>query len=77
MSKARPLIMYAVYRQPADYPSSFVVRRWFLWSGRAVADQHPLAVTPTLELARAAIPDPLLHFPRQPADDPAIVETWY
>jgi hypothetical protein len=55
------------------------VRRWRAIAGsdEPVPDVEPLAVTSTIEAARAAIPTSAgVCLPREPADDPAIAETW-
>jgi hypothetical protein len=77
MSEAAPLIMYVIYCRPADYPDSYVVRRWGIGDGYARPEDVPLAVVPTLRWARAQIPEGLFHHRRQPQDDPVIVETWF
>jgi hypothetical protein len=77
MSRADPLIMYVIYCRPADYPDSYVVRRWGIGPGYERAEAVPLAVVPTLRRAREQIPLGLTHFRRQPGDDPVIVEVWF
>lgn len=40
---SEPLVMYAIYEHPADYPNDFVCRRWFCYPGKdePVADTRP------------------------------------
>ena len=72
-----PLVMFTVYDHPRDYPDSYVVRRWLIGAGEVTADPEPTCVTPSLELARASIPDGLYLLHRHRDDDPSIVETWF
>lgn len=73
-----PLVMYAIYAHPKDYPDDFVCRRWFCFPGEDVprADAKPWYIDRTLEDVRKQIPPGLVMLPRMPGDDPVIVETW-
>ena len=71
-----PLETYTVYRNPADYPGRYVVRRFVCAAGRPIPDPTPVSVSTSLTDARNAIPGRLVRFPRDPTDEPAIVETW-
>lgn len=66
------LNMFVIYERPNDFPESFVVRRFELDQATA---EHCIA--PTLAQARAALPPLLSVLPRQPEDDPKIVEVWF
>lgn len=68
--------MFVIYDHPSDYPESFLVRRWLVGEEQALAEITPTAVVGSLEEARAAVPAGLTCLPRQPADDPKIVEVW-
>lgn len=68
--------IYVVYDNPSDYPGKFVVRRQTPINGIVVAENKPMIIASTLEEARAAIPRDLMRFPRDPSDDPVIVESW-
>lgn len=72
------LKLFCVYFDPTDYPGQYVVREWVL--GQYHAGFAPLptphAVGPTLHAVRATIPPGLACLPRDPADDPVIVEVW-
>lgn len=72
-----PLRIFTIYSNPADYPGSFVVRALAIVAGGETRlDAEPLAVTKTLDEARAAVPDGLWRFVRSPEDEPQIVESW-
>lgn len=71
------LIMWTIYCRPRDFPNAYVVRRWSVRAGVAIPDPEPTAVTATLSLARSQIPDGLYCLRRDPADEAAIVETWF
>lgn len=68
------LYMFTVYDHPGDFPDGFVVRRF------RIDPSGPVGLdaigTPTIELARACIPDGLNCIPRMDGDDPCIVEVW-
>lgn len=72
--------MYAIFSDPKDFPGMFVVRRFVCQKDNPepVPDEKPFAVTTTLEEARATLPmgTGLMRFPRDPRDEPQIVETW-
>ncbi len=72
------LSMWTIYRRPRDMPGvEWCIRRWRVLPG--VQEPQPdVLVFPaeTLAAARALIPLHLTRLPRQPDDDPAVVETW-
>lgn len=77
-----PLI-YAIYRPSREFPRTYTVRRWKLQPNVAggiisqlIDNGLPLVVAPTLEDARSVLPPGLVRFARDPADDPAIEESW-
>jgi hypothetical protein len=65
-------ILFAIYKNPSDYPGKYVVRRW----EGLVADRQPVIVADELKQAREAIPDHMYRLDRLEGDDPAILETW-
>ena len=75
------LATYTVYENPRDFLGRWIVRRFVTIRGNAepIADREPLAVTGSIESARAAIKKSCpgaVRFPRAPEDDPCIVEVW-
>lgn len=72
--------MFVVYDRPRDQPDAFVVRRHYVFlrngAPQFACDASPVAVTPTLDAARAAVPRRRTRIPRDVDDDPAIVEVW-
>ncbi|HXI68679.1 MAG TPA: hypothetical protein VNH41_12125 [Steroidobacteraceae bacterium] len=71
------LAMWVVYERPRDFPHSFVIRRRMICTdGRELVDPVPLAVGPTLEAVRRALPPGLHRMPRHPLDEPQIAEVW-
>lgn len=70
--------MFVVYRSPRDYPGKYVVREWRTSPSKIAlfAAVEPLAVTDTLEDARAAVPSGTVRINRDELDDPVIEETW-
>lgn len=72
----RTLTQYVIYEHPLDYPEHFVVRRWEIGEGKILAAKEPLGIAPTLESARAMLPEGLYRIARDKRDDPAIAEVW-
>ncbi len=70
-------IAWVIYKNPSDFPGKFVVRgRQVLSAGAENPATKPAAVVEDLESARDAVPDGLVVIPRDPNNDPVIVETW-
>lgn len=69
------LSTYTIYDHPRDYPDSWVVRRWQV-VGAGPVDAGVVALAPTLEEARQAVPPGLVCLERSQDDDLTIVETW-
>jgi len=74
----RHLETWTIYESPADFPGRFVLRRWTIRSdGQLLPDPVATAIVGTLEEARRAVPRGLYCQPRNPGDDPVIVEVWF
>lgn len=72
---SRVLEIWTVYDRPKDYPDGFIARMYLIYPGFSVAS--PSTVTgATLAQVRAALPPGLYCMPRNPNDDPVIVESW-
>jgi hypothetical protein len=69
------LPMWVIYEHPSDYPEHFVVRCVHVTAGKLVFDTA-CTLCPTLEDARASLPEGLLNIGRQEGDDPVIREVW-
>jgi len=69
------LTMWSVYDHPSDYPDAFVARKFEARGGITVATSD-MFTAPTLNELRRLLPPGLVCFPRNPDDDPVIVETW-
>lgn len=69
---------YTIYESPADHPGSYVVRGWIIVPGEP--NPRPtnfFRLYPSLEDARFELDNgELVPIPRDPRDDPKIVETW-
>jgi len=74
------LSIFTVYRNPRDYPGSFVVRRFEVTAdGCTQRAPLPLVVTDTLDEARAAVHRAhpgAVCMARSDGDEPQIVESW-
>lgn len=71
------LVMWSIYDHPSDYPNHFVARRWL------IAREGPRPTTDVLvadgiDRLRTEFHQRGLYCqPREPGDDPAVVETWF
>lgn len=68
-------LILAVYKNPADFPGSFVARLHVAQTGEFFPTPN-IYVGRTLEEIRQAIPGGMSRLDRMPEDDPNIVETW-
>jgi hypothetical protein len=71
---SEPLNIWTIYDHPKDYPEHFVVRRWKIETGQAVAGECKLA--DTLEEARKLVPWQSTHDDRIVVCHPAQPENW-
>lgn len=72
------LPMWTIYDHPSDFPHDYVARQWLVSKGGTVATDIAYA-HPNLTVLRAAVRAVLpgaTCLPRDPKDDPAVVETW-
>ena len=67
----KPLVMFVIYENPADFPDKFVARLFDC--GRPT---QYCTVRDTLAEARESIPKGLTRINRAPFDHKEIVETW-
>lgn len=68
------LSIWTVYERPLDHSQNFVARRWLATPQPAPTDDVLFA--DNLDSLRQKMPEGLVRMPRQPGDDPVIVETW-
>lgn len=75
MSDPAELSLWAITENPSDFPGKFVARRFIIGAGvyAVTVDHH---VADTLEDVRAMLPGHLVRLPRDPDDEPIIVESW-
>lgn len=65
------LLIWTIYRQPKDYPNSYVARCWLLDKATDV-----MLLGPDLDAVRSLLPEGLYRIKRDNSDDPCIVESW-
>lgn len=72
------LVVWTIFMDPTDAPPGFrYVVRGFDCGPNGESLPHPTAVAAkTLAIARSLVPPGLVRFPRDPSDDPKIVESW-
>lgn len=71
------LELWTIYNNPSDCPGEFVARKWVVILGSN--QPHATNVTvksKTLAKVRRKLPPGLVRMPRDPSDDPGIVESW-
>jgi hypothetical protein len=70
------MVMWVVYDHPADFPNTFVARR-FLISAAGSVPCDDVIVSPDLDGIRMVLAaEGLTMLGRDPGDDPVIMETW-
>lgn len=73
------LAQWVIYDHPSDYPEHVVVREWHIFAGDDVRACASVYRCDSLSQARQyinAIDFNLVRIPRDPTDDPVILETW-
>lgn len=70
-----PLSMWVVYDRPKDYPDGYIARRHEAHPGYSLPTGDTMT-SETLDGLRAKLAPGRARFPREPNDDPVIVETW-
>ncbi|WP_423396070.1 hypothetical protein [Burkholderia sp. LMG 21824] len=70
--------IWVIYERPTDYPNGYVARRLRASStGGVVTSPRDVLVGDTLDEVRAQLrPFGLYRIPRDPRDEPQIVESW-
>jgi hypothetical protein len=69
------LDMWTVYDHPRDYPDKYVARRCTVGRG-GLTMTNDMFVADTINEVRSLLPLGLFCLPRDPKDDPCIVEVW-
>lgn len=70
------LSIWTLYDHPKDYPAGFIARRWEVYATGPVPTDDAVMAN-DLETLREHFRDCGLYcMPRQPGDDPVIIETW-
>lgn len=70
-----PMKTYTIYDHPSDYPSCYVMRVFETKAGEVIPTDETVVST-NLEAVRAMVPPGCICMPRDPDDDPVILETW-
>ena len=65
------MIIWTIYKHPKDFPRKFVARQFI----NEVPNRIPL-IADTYEKLIRIIPPGMIRIPRDPDDDPKIVECW-
>lgn len=70
------LTVWVIYKQPKDFPTSWVLRGQDARADGSIAPHAASHVASTLEGARRGLPPGLFNLGRYADDDPAIYECW-
>jgi hypothetical protein len=71
------LAIWTIYDSPRDYPGLFVARLFLICKGELEpVGTGKVFLAETLEGVRNQLPPGLYRMPRDPSDEPAIVESW-
>jgi hypothetical protein len=69
--------LWTVYDHPTDYPNSFVARRGIVSEGGEFKQTDDVIVSNSLDEIRTQLRGRgLAYLPRNPKDEPQIVEVW-
>lgn len=72
ISEVDPIIIYAIYYDPSDYPDKYVVRKWVGES----PEEEPVCVVNDIESARKNVPTGMYKIPHQMGEDACIIESY-
>jgi hypothetical protein len=72
----RPVTVWAIYREPRDFPGRWVLRGHEVFPGRELRTHSVCFLADSLSEARAKVPAGARRFRRAPEDHPAIHECW-
>jgi hypothetical protein len=76
LGKDRPVTVWAIYREPRDFPGRWVLRGHEVFPGHELRAHSFCFLADTLDEARAKVPTGAKRFRRAPGDHPAIHECW-
>lgn len=69
------LVIWTVYQNLEGFPGLFVAKKWLVWIETIPTTE--LVVGKTLQEVRDLLPPHLMLFPRDPGDDPTVIESWF
>lgn len=73
---ARPLALWTVYDHPSDQPDCFIARKFLIVAGGPIATEETRAARTLQPLRDSFELEGLYCLPREPNDDPKIIESW-
>ena len=77
MNKPEPCVIWTLYDHPADYPDSYVARRFEVGPDcRAVATAVVVVSTSLMAVRESMAVRGLTPLARARGDDPCIIESW-
>lgn len=70
------LAIWTIYDSPSDMPGKFVARKFLIEGGPEPTRTASVIIGDTADEVRGALPCGLTCLPRDPQDEPHIVESW-
>lgn len=74
--QGRYLAIWTVYDHPSDCPDCFIARKYLVTAGGPVATQETRTARTLQPLRDSFELEGLYCMPRDPNDDPKIIESW-
>ncbi len=69
------VVLWVLYDHPKDYPTEWVVRRWFVYQDRVEVEKECIH-HPERRLVTGALPACSVQVGPSDGDDPVIAEVW-
>ncbi len=69
------LTMHTIYKDPADYPSKVVIRKFIVKSGQIYATED-IVICNSIDEARDKVSKGKICLVRGENDHPSVIETW-
>lgn len=70
------LSLWTIYNHPADFPHSYVARRFETANGRSVVTEDIVQCNDLSTLRKSFEMCGMARLPRDVSDEPSIIETW-
>ena len=75
ISKKTTMYLWTIYNKPIDYPDNVIVRKFAIVDG-SIYMTGEMYICNSVDEARSMVPKDRVCIPRDPVDEPQIIETW-